>query len=164
MLHRSMRLAAALALIVSAAAWSFPATALECSQITGHVEETQVPPPTCLSPEGLCTIAQISGSLKGEAFFTASDIIVSADTPTTGVVFVIGDTVVVDARLGDKRGTLTVKNAAVFRTIGDGDLLDVQIITGGTGDFVGATGTVRSVGTFVAGSGSSTIEGFVCVP
>jgi hypothetical protein len=45
-----------------------------------------------------------------------SDFIQSADTPTTGVILVIRDAMVVDARLGSKRGTLAIKNAAVFRT------------------------------------------------
>jgi hypothetical protein len=35
--------------------------------------------------------------------------------------------------LGGKRGTLSIKNAAAFRTVDDGDLADTQTITGGTG-------------------------------
>jgi hypothetical protein len=104
------------------------------------------------------------GQLKGQARFTATDFIQSADTPTTGVIFVIGDTTVVDARLGSKRGTLAIKNAAAFRTVGDGDLSDTQVIIGGTGDFVGASGALRISGTFVAGSGTATFDGAVCLP
>jgi hypothetical protein len=77
---------------------------------------------------------------------------------------VTGDTAVVDARLGAKRGTLAIKNAAAFRTVGEGDLTDTQVIVGGTGDFVGASGSLRVSGTFAAGSGTSTFEGTVCVP
>ena len=104
------------------------------------------------------------GQLEGEARFSATNFIQSADTPTTGVIFVIGDTAVLDARIGSKRGTLAIKNAAAFRTVGDGDLSDTQVIIGGTGDFIGASGSLRITGTFVAGSGSATFEGSVCLP
>jgi hypothetical protein len=105
------------------------------------------------------------GKLKGEARFVASMITLSVDTPVTGVVFVTGDTLLVDAKLGTKRGTLNIKNAAAYRTVGEGDLSDTQTIVGGTGDFAGATGTLRITGTFLAGTGgSSSFEGTVCVP
>jgi hypothetical protein len=96
--------------------------------------------------------------------FIAKAITQSVDTATTGVVFVIGDTTVLGAALGSKRGTLVIKNAAAFRTVGDGDLSDTQVIVGGTGDFVGASGSIRISGTFVAGDGTSSFEGAVCVP
>jgi hypothetical protein len=63
------------------------------------------------------------------------------------------------------RGTLTVKNAAAIRMIGDGGLVDVQTVTEGTGDFVGATGSLRTSGNFLgATGGNSKYEGVVCVP
>ena len=140
------------------------ANAAECKRVQGQLEETLLPPPACTSPVGLCTIAQMFGNLKGEAHFTASAIIPSADSPATGVVFVTGDSIIADAKLGSKRGTLAIKNAAAFRTIGEGDLSDTQIIIGGTGDFVGATGSLRISGNFVGTSGSSSFEGAVCLP
>jgi hypothetical protein len=104
------------------------------------------------------------GHLKGTAHFTASAIIQSADTPATGVVFVTGDTTVVDAKLGGKRGALTIKNAAAFRTVGEGDLSDTQVIIGGADDFAGATGSLRISGNFVGDSGTASFEGTVCLP
>ena len=140
------------------------ANAIECKSVRGHLEETLVGSPECTSPVNLCTVAQMFGHLKGQAHFTASAIISSADTPTTGVVFVTGDTIIVDARLGAKRGTLTIKNAAAFRTVGEGDLSDTQVIIGGTDDFSGATGSLRISGNFAGDSGSSDFEGTVCLP
>ena len=140
------------------------ANAVECKSVRGFLEETQLTGPGCTSPVGLCTVAQMFGQLKGQAHFSATEFIQSADTPTTGVIFVIGDTTVVNARLGSKRGTLAIKNAAAFRTVGDGDLSDTQVIIGGTGDFIGASGSLRISGTFVAGSGTASFEGTVCVP
>lgn len=158
----SMRLPAAawtLLLLLGAAAH-----AADCKSVRGFLEEKQVTGPGCTSPVGLCTVAQMFGALKGEANFTATAITQSADTPLTGVVFVIGDTTLVNARLGGKRGTLAIKNAASFRTVGEGDLSDTQVIIGGIGDFTGATGSLRISGTFVAGSGTAAYEGTVCVP
>jgi hypothetical protein len=136
-----------------------------CQQVQGHLEETLVTE-GCLSPVHLCTVAQMFGKLKGQARFTASAFIPSADTPLTAVLFVTGDTLLVNAKLGGKRGTLNIKNAAAFRTVGDGDLADVQTIVGGTEDLAGATGSLRISGNFdpAAGAGSSSFEGTVCVP
>src|SRR5262245_2160888 len=115
----------------------FAQNASLCKRVEGDLEETLVPPPTCTSPVGLCTVALMFGHLQGQARFTAAGFIPSADSPTTGVVFVIGDTVVADAKLEDNHGTLIIKNAAAYRTVGNGDLVDNQTIIGGTGDFAG---------------------------
>src|SRR5262245_34328908 len=165
--HNSVRLVlVALSLLaISAAPTPSRANADECKQVQGHQVETPLPGSSCASPVGLCTVAELSGALKGEALFTASEIISNSDTQFTQVVFVIGDSIIKNAQLGGKRGTLTVKNAAAFRTAGDNDLVDVQTILGGTADFAGATGSLRIRGNFDPESGgTSTFEGVVCVP
>src|SRR5262245_36761011 len=133
-----------------------PTNAADCKAVSGTLEETAVTGTSCTSSVGLCTVAQMFGSFKGQARFTATAILPSADTPTTNVVFVTGDTVITDAKLGTRLGTLLVKNAAAFRTSGEGDLSDTQVILGGTGDFVGATGSFRVSGTFLISSGTGT--------
>ena len=134
-----------------------------CQRVQGFLEETLVTT-GCLSPVGLCTVARVFGTLKGEARFTASTIAPSEEA-TTGVVFVSGDTTLVNAQLGNKRGTLLIKDAAAYQTIADGNLVDIQTIIGGTGNFSGATGTLRISGNFLPDSGgSSNFEGTVCVP
>lgn len=165
MVRRAIRVAATLAVIASGPLGLSAVDAYECQQVRGLLEEALVTGAACTSPVGLCTVASMFGAIQGEARFTASAIIGSADTPVTGVVFVTGDTVILDAKLAGRRGTLTVKNAASFRTVGDGDLADVQTVTGGTEDFVGTTGSLRISGNFLAATGgTSTYEGIVCLP
>jgi hypothetical protein len=165
MLRPTIRLAVTLAFIASGTIALPAPDASECKEVRGHLEETLVAGAACTSPVGLCTVARMFGAIQGEAVFTASAIILSADTPTTGVVFVSGDTVIVDAKLAGRRGTLTIKNAAAFRTVGDADLVDVQTVIGGAGDFVDTTGSLRVSGNFLADTGgSSTYEGVVCLP
>jgi len=164
MLRPKIRLAVTLGSIALLGASAAPSEAAECKAVRGHFEETLVTGPTCTSPVGLCTVAQMLGALQGTAHFTASAIIPSADTPTTSVVFVIGDTLIEGAKVAGQRGTLIVKNAAAFRTTDDGDLADVQTITGGTDDLSGATGSLRISGNFVGTSGSATYQGVVCLP
>src|SRR5262245_50257780 len=112
-MRRSSRclLGLTLALLIVSGTADFSAANNGCRRVQGHLEESLVAQSACTSPVGLCTTAQMFGTLKGQAQFTAANIIPSADTPTTGVVFVIGDTIIVDARLGGLRGTLSIKNA-----------------------------------------------------
>jgi len=131
-----------------------------CKRVQGRLQETVVTP--CASPVGLCTVAQLIGNLSGEAHFTPLTF-VSADTPSIGTFFVTGDNLIVNAQLDGKRGTLSTKSAAAFRPLG-GDLVDLQTIIGGTGDFAGATGTIHTSGNFIGTSGESTFEGTVCLP
>ena len=140
------------------------ANATSCKSIRGSLEETIVPPPDCTSPVGLCTAGNIWGHVKGQFRFTASAIINSGDTSITNVVFVTGNTVLSNISMGNKRGTITTKSAAAFRTSGDGELNDLQIITGGTGSFAGVSGSLQIFGNFVNGSGISSVEGTICLP
>jgi hypothetical protein len=141
------------------------ADAKTCRRVEGFLEESLVTS-GCASPVGLCTVAQMFGHLKGQIDFVASEIIATADTPTTGVVFVTGDSVITSARFEDRQGTLTLKDAASYQTIGSGNLVDIQTVVGGTDDLAGATGLLRISGNFspTTGTGTSNFEGQICVP
>src|SRR5262245_48392223 len=135
----------------------------KCIRVSGFYEE-QIVSSGCASPVGLCTTYQYQGNLTADNFFTATTIVPTADTPVTGVVFATGQSILTNVHIAGKRGALTIKNAAVFHTTGDGELLDVQTIVAGAGDLIGATGVIRAVGTFVNGAGRSVFDGFVCLP
>jgi hypothetical protein len=135
-----------------------------CTTVKGSFDETQLVGSACLSPVGLCSVSQIRGELQGEARFTASSVTPNFESALTGLVFVTGDIVITGARLGPRSGNVYLKNGAVFRTVGAGDLSDVQVVVGGDGDFAGASGAVRVSGTLLNGSGTSRFEGTVCFP
>jgi hypothetical protein len=136
-----------------------------CRDVSGRYTE-RLAPDGCASPVGLCIEARYTaGPLHGTFEGVATSFISTADSPTTGVSLFTTDTVA-DVSAWGRRGTLAIKNAGAFHTRGVGEIVDLQTVTGGTGDFVGATGALRASGTFdpVRGAGSSTIEGTICLP
>lgn len=164
-MRSSLFTASVLAVAIASVAAS-SAIAADCKVLRGNYLETAVPPPQCASPAGLCTAATLSGPIQGSAFFTASAIIPTPDSAVTGVVFVMGDTTVSNAAFGSRQGTIFIKNASAFRSVGAGDLTDTQVIAGGTLGFAGATGSLRVTGTFngISGTGNMTYEGSICFP
>jgi len=155
--------------IVSGVLWLCAVTAFaqannpKCIRVNGFYNE-QIVTNGCTSVIGLCTTYQYQGNLVADNFFTAATIVPTSDTPFTGVVFATGKSILTNVHIAGRRGTLTIKNAAVFHTTGDGELLDVQTIVAGTGDLAGATGVIRTAGTFVNGVGRSIFDGQVCLP
>jgi hypothetical protein len=148
--------------IAPAAAQS--AAGMRCRNLNGHYVEHAAAPGSCPSVVGLCIEGEYSGAIRGAFAVTATSLTPTADTPATGVVSFTGDGTI-HAR-GGKRGDLFFKSTGAFHTLGAGEIVDLQFITGGTGDFTGASGALRASGTFdpVAGSGESEYVGTVCIP
>ena len=154
-----VRIALASVLLVSIVATG-STTARAAANIVGHFSSVVVGGPECLSPIGLCTRGTLSGGLKGEFFFTATSLVPTADTSTTGVVLYTGDIV-----LTTKDGTLTCKDAGGFQTVGAGAVASVCGIVAGTGRLAGASGTIQFVGTFtVADGGDGDYRASVSLP
>lgn len=137
----------------------------ECRNVNGHYAEHAVDASSCPSPVGLCIEGNFSGRIRGAFAVTATSLTPTADTPTSGVVHFTGDGVI-HARIGTRHGDLFFKSAGAFHTVGTGEIVDLQIITGGTGELTGASGALRASGTFdpVAGRGESEYTGMVCLP
>ncbi|GAB1692826.1 DUF3224 domain-containing protein [Krasilnikovia sp. M28-CT-15] len=144
-----------------------PATAIQaaahCSTVTGNYDERPVTGPGCLSPVGLCIEATYRGGVTGKAEGSATSIVATADTPATTVQLFTSDSTLT-GKIAGRSGTLTIKNAGAFASGGDGSIVDLQTITGGTGELTGATGALRAQGTFsFPDGGHSRYSGTVCV-
>jgi hypothetical protein len=135
-----------------------------CFDVRGDYTERVASGTDCESPVGLCIEGSYRGSIRGHFAGAATELIATADTPTTGVVLFISDATI-DARVKGREGTLVIKNSGAFHTTGTGEIVDLQTIVGGTGEFAGAIGALRAEGTFTAAAGGrSTYVGTVCVP
>lgn len=134
-----------------------------CQMVIGHYVEQAVQE-NCNSPVGLCIAGEYSGMIKGAFEGTATSIVQTADTPTTGVLLFTSDSTI-HAKVLGKTGDLIIKNAGAFRNPG-GDIVDLQAIIGGTGDLAGASGALRASGTFdfATGMGESEYIGSICLP
>ena len=80
-------------------------------------------------------------------------------TPTTSVVMVTGDNLI-----HTETGDVLTKDAIALRTSGAGEFAEVDVVVGGTGAWLGATGQVSALGTFTASGGEGTYSGEVCLP
>jgi hypothetical protein len=137
-----------------------------CRTVSGHFHEQAVSGPSCTSPFGLCIeAAYTTGTLHGTFLGSVNELIPSADTPVTNVLFFTTDTLI-HAELEGKQGDIFVKNNGAFRTVGEGAIMDIQYITGGTGDFTGASGVLQAFGKFdsATGMGESDYIGTICLP
>jgi hypothetical protein len=131
-----------------------------CKKVNGKFTLQPITGPECRSPVGLCAHGTFSGDLVGTSDFVGSSIIPSADTPTTAVIFVTGDTTFT-TKSGDM---LFTKDAISLRTTGDGEFGEVDTIVGGTGSRAGSTGALTATGTFTSAGGAGVYEGEVCTP
>jgi hypothetical protein len=156
-----LMLAAGALLLVSASA----SANAQCRRVHGVYEEHAVAPTSCPSAVGLCIEGEFFGNVKGTFASTATSLQPSGDTPATSVLWFTGDGVI-HAQIADKEGDIQFKSSGAFQSASDGNIVDLQYITGGTGELTGITGVIRASGTFnpVTGMGESEYEGMVCLP
>lgn len=133
-----------------------------CAQVSGSYVEHAVSGPDCQSPVGLCIAGTYRGDIDATFTGAASGIVTTADTPATTVSLFTSDSTIT-GRVGPWRGSLTIKNAGSFAATGDGSIVDLQTIVGGTAQLSRATGFIRASGTFsLADGGRSQYVGTVC--
>jgi Protein of unknown function (DUF3224) len=132
--------------------------------VSGEYTEHPVTGPDCTSPIGLCIAATYRGDVKGDAQARATSLVSTADSPITSVQLFTSDTTIT-GKVAGRSGTLVIKNAGAFASTGDGSIVDLQTIVGGTGGLARATGALRAQGTFTfPDGGRSRYTGTVCLP
>jgi hypothetical protein len=136
-----------------------------CFDVSGRYAEQAAAGTDCTSPVGLCITGQYTGGdLKGTFFGAAQTITPTADTPATAVLLFTTDSTTT-GKVRGRSGTLAIRNAGAFRTAGEGSIVDLQTIVGGTGQLAGASGEIRASGTFSQDAGgTSSYAGTICLP
>ncbi len=136
------------------------AAANQCKNVRGHVTSRTVTE-NCPSPIALCAAGQFYGAIRGELLLVATSLTPTQDTPVTGVYMYTGDDVI-KTRTGD----IYTKDAGALNLTPNstGDDISIVTITGGTGKYAGATGTLRAYGTASEAGGEFSYEGEICTP
>jgi hypothetical protein len=155
--YRNRVLALTLALTPLAAGTAFAAP--QCQKVHSHLFLEASTEPGCTSVIGLCATATLQGSLKATTDFIGTSFVATVDTPSTGVVILTGDNV-----FHTSRGDFFTKDSIVLSTVGAGEFAEVDVVTGGSGAYAGATGVLTATGVFLNGAGDGIIEGEICVP
>jgi hypothetical protein len=137
------------------------APAAKCKLVRGHAISHTVSGADCASPIGLCAAGQLYGGIKGELNLVATSLAPTQDTPVTGVFTYTGDDVI-----KTKTGDIYTKDAGVLNLTPNstGDDMSIATIIGGTGEYAGATGSLRIYGTFSETGGEFNYEGQICTP
>ena len=100
---------------------------------------------------------RLTGGIQGDFVFEATSTLPS----NVAAVLLYTGTLTVRTRHGD----LSCINAGAFNTVGDGEVVDLCEITGGTGRYAGATGYLRVFGTFTpTEGGNSDYNGILRLP
>lgn len=92
----------------------------------------------------------VGGRIKGSFSFTARSVIATDDTPVTAAIVTIGD-----ATVGTRSGALFCKLTGTLQVGEEGPFVSLCVVTGGTGGWTGATGYLRTSGTFTLAAGGS---------
>ncbi len=165
-MHKRIAIATLLVTTIVAAS-TFPiartraANAAKCKLVRGHAVSHTVSGSVCASPIGLCAGGQLYGGIKGDLNLVATSLAPTQDTPVTGVFVYTADDVI-----RTKTGDIYTKDAGVLNLTPNstGDDMSIATITGGTGDYAGATGNLRIYGTFSETGGEFNYEGQICTP
>jgi hypothetical protein len=161
---RGLSLSLLLAAALTLGSASAHADAL-CFTVQGSASLKPVPASECSSPVQICGEGTFTGGLKGSYSSVLFTLTPTADTPVTQVVFFTAETTMPEAQVGHRRGQLVFKEAGSFHLAGAGEFGELYSVSGGTEDFVQATGVLKAVGTFDAVAGGEIFYlGQICVP
>jgi hypothetical protein len=122
--------------------------------VNGHVEDQVVSDP-CASPVGICTVGRLTGGIQGDLEFTITSL---APTNAPGVLFFMAVSTIRTAT-----GDIYCADSGSFNTTSgsDGEGVHLCHITGGTGEFQGASGYLQETFHFMGTVGVGDYRGKV---
>lgn len=122
--------------------------------VNGHVEDQVVTDP-CASPVGICTVGRLTGGIQGDLEFTITSL---APTDAPGVLLFTAVSTIRTAT-----GDIHCADSGSFNTTSgsDGEGVHLCHITGGTGEFAGASGYLQETFNFVGTLGHGDYRGKV---
>lgn len=125
--------------------------------VNGHIEDHGVTEP-CASPFGICTAGRLTGGIQGDLEFTITSL---APTNSPGVLFFTAVSTIRTAT-----GDIHCDDSGSFNTAAgsSGEGVHLCQITGGTGDFLGASGYVQETFNFMGSTGVGDYKGRIVTP
>ncbi len=138
----------------------------QCRRVRGLIfEETVTENCDSTSNPPLCIASEYIGGIKGTGEIEVNEFLFADSLNETSISLFASDSTV-EAKIGRRTGKLFIKHAGAFNLAGGNELVDLQTIVGGDGDFSGATGFLQVIGDFILAenSGESRYVGEVCLP
>lgn len=118
--------------------------------VNGHFSLEVTSGQDCESPFGVCMTGSVSGRIKGTFSATVTDVIATNDTPATGALATTAD-----AAVETKSGTIFCKLTGALQLNDDGPFVSLCVVNGGTEAWAGASGFLRTSGTFTLAEGGT---------
>jgi hypothetical protein len=117
------------------------------TMVNGHVHDEAVSGPGCESPVGFCTSGELTGGIQGHLDFTVTSL-----TPV-GPPGVLAFTAV--STISTAAGDIHCADSGSFNTApgSDGEGVHLCVVTGGTGQYAGASGYLQERFTFMGTTG-----------
>ncbi len=152
---RPRLLAATAALAALAVLGAAPSPAQACPHaVKGQITAMPAAPELCSSPWGWCTDGELTGRLRGDYFYTFTDMTPAGRPEAPWLTYFAGSIEITlrngDSIFGIDNGTIDLDPA------GTGAYASVVIVTGGTGAYDGATGYLVYSGTIDLATGEAT--------
>lgn len=124
-------------------------------EVNGHVQDETVVGAGCQSPVGFCTVGQLTGGIQGQLDFTVTSL--TPVEPDGVLAFTAVSTI------STSTGDIHCVDSGSFNTApgSDGEGVHLCVITGGTGEFAGASGYLQERFKFMGTAGEGRYTGKV---
>ncbi len=123
------------------------------TMVNGHVHDEVVEGPECESPVGFCTTGELTGGIQGHLDFTITSL--TPVEPAGVLAFTAVSTI------STASGDIHCADSGSFNTAqgSGGEGVHLCVVTGGTGQYAGASGYLQERFTFMGTTGEGRYTG-----